>query len=231
MALLRTGFRAEEHGFRFVNYFDFALEFELPFVEAVDLGNIIFGLCGGMCYAALDYYHAGWPIPDLTTQPQRGTRLYAYLWSRQLHSLSIPVVPLRVLEWMLRDDDDAAYLAARREFPRIEGRIARGNPAVICLIRAGGVADPMQNHQVVVVGYDRDEATGALTLFLYDPNHPGQETQIRLNLPAPRRRHVAAQEIALTQSTGEKLRGFFVLNYRARQEGLPATLAEALAPA
>ena len=147
-----------------------------------------------------------------------------------MRSLAVPVVPLKVMEWMLRDDDDVAQQTARREFSRVQSRITRGNPAVICLIRAGGVSNPTRNHQVVVVGYDLDEVTGQLTLFLYDPNHPGQETQITMHRPEAGRRHVSATEVALSQSTGEPLRAFFVLDYRARKRGLPATLDEALAP-
>ncbi|MBM3187359.1 MAG: hypothetical protein FJZ90_01395 [Chloroflexi bacterium] len=228
MALVRTGFRAEDNGFRFVNYYDFAFEFDLPLIGPIDLGQVIYGLCGGMCYAALDYFHAGLPVLEVSSQPEIGTALYAYLWARQLRSLSLPVVPLKIMEWMLRGDDDVAHLTAKHEFSRVESRVARGNPAVICVIRAGGLTNPTLNHQVVVVGYDLKEATGDLTLYLYDPNYPGRETQIGMRLPS-RRGQLTAQEVGLYQSTGEPLRGFFVLDYRARSRGLPATPDQALA--
>ena len=54
MALERTDFEVQKQGFRFWNYFDFSLKFELPLAGAIDLGKIIYGLCGGMCFAALD---------------------------------------------------------------------------------------------------------------------------------------------------------------------------------
>ena len=173
----------------------------------------MYGLCGGMCFAALDYFHAGKPVPDQITVPAIGTDLYRYLWDRQLDTLSLPVI-LRVIEWMLRDDGDVARLTARREFPKLYRRLDKGNPAVLALIRGRGVEDPTQNHQVVAVGYDFDETTRQLTVYLYDPNHPydpnypGQEPRLTMNLARPSRGIEAAQ------STGEPLRGFFVIAYK-----------------
>ena len=222
MALQRTTFDPQQHGFRFANYFSFSLDFDLPLVPPIDLGEIIFGLCGGMSFAALDYFHAGIPIPTMDTQPEPGTPLHSYLLRRQIGSLTKPAVPLRILEWMLREDGDIARQTARREFPKVRRRIAKGNPAVLLLLRAGGVSDPTQNHQVVVTGYDLDEGTGQLTLFLYDPNHPepAEEVQISMTLPSRDRQAV------LAQSTGEHLRGFFVLAYGPRKRGLPAQSPE-----
>ena len=214
MALERTDFEVREHGFHFWNYFDFSLEFELPLVGAIDLGEIVYGLCGGMCFAALDYFHAK-VLPALDTVIDDGSALYDYLLLRQLRSLAAPVVPLKILEWMIRDDLDVARRTASREFPKIRRRIAKGNPAVLLLIRAGGFSDPTQNHQVVATGYDLDEATQDVKIFLYDPNHPDEEPTLDMNLADPK------HGIDLKQSTGEHLRGFFVLDYRPRKRGLP----------
>lgn len=215
MALWRTGFDPLVHGFRFVNYYDFSLEFDLPLVGSVDLGNIVYGLCGGMCYAAADYFHAEIPPPTLVDVPKPGSRLFGYLWERQLVSLSMPSVPMKIFEWMLRDNESVASLTAGRELNKVRSRIEAMRPAVLLLIRAGGFVDPTQNHQVLAVGYDLDEAAQQATLFLYDPNYPGEAPTLTLDLADP------SQGIGGQHSTGETSRGFFVLNYRPRKRGLP----------
>jgi hypothetical protein len=49
-----------------------------------------------------------------------------------------------------------------------------------------------------------------MTIYLYDPNHPGEEPSLSLNLANP------TAGVNLTQSTGEPLRGFFVNKYQAQ---------------
>ena len=207
MALVRTDFSAQHHGFGFVNHFKFSFEFKLPFAGSINLGHIVYGLCGGMCFAALDYFHAGKPLPTRTSVQEVQPDLRSYLWERQLDSLSLPVI-LKVIEWMLQDDGHVGRLTARREFPKLHRRLDKGNPAVLALIRGRGVQDPTQNHQVVAVGYDFDETTRHLTVYLYDPNHPGQEPTLSMNLTRPSR------GIAAAQSSAEALRGFFVIAYK-----------------
>jgi hypothetical protein len=206
MALVRTPFSAQNHGFRFANRFEFSFEFRLPFVGPIDLGNIVFGLCGGMCFAALDYFHTGRSVPPETSAELIEPELRSYLGQRQLDSLSLPVIP-KVIEWMMRDDVEVGRLTASREFPKLYRRLNRGNPAVLALIRACGVEDPTQNHQVVALGYDLDDVTRQLTVHLYDPNHPGIEPTLSMDLARPSR------GISVVQSTGEELRGFFVISY------------------
>ena len=63
MSHFTTPFTARKHGFRFLNRFDYSFKFELPLVGAVELGELVLGLCGGMCFVALDYYFADRPMP------------------------------------------------------------------------------------------------------------------------------------------------------------------------
>jgi hypothetical protein len=206
MALVRTGFSALDHGFRFANRFEFSFELKLPFAGSIDLGSIVYGLCGGMCFAVLDYFRTGRPIPSQTSVEDIEPGLRSYLRERQLDSLSLPVIP-KVIEWMMREDGDVGRLTASREFPKLYRRLNRGNPAVLALIRGRGVEDPTQNHQVVALGYDLDDTTRQLTVHLYDPNHPGHEPTLSMNLATPSR------GIEAVQSTGEELRAFFVIAY------------------
>jgi hypothetical protein len=208
---VRTGFDARRHGWCFGN------AFAMPSLAFIDWGARLLGLCGGMCYAALDYWHAGIPIPPQANAPLPGTLLYRYLLRRQLASMGRPWVLGRIAVWMLRADGKVAALSAGRELEKLRRRIDAGEPAVLLLLRAGGLADPTRNHQAVATDYTLDKERGQLTLWLYDPNHPEPSTEVQISLTLPTRERAGS----LAQSTGEPLRGFFVLNYRPRQRGLP----------
>ena len=61
-----------------------------------------YGLCGGMSYAALDFFRSGIGVPwDASTgeRPASGTRLRGYLWKRQLRSFFKDLD--RFLIWMV----------------------------------------------------------------------------------------------------------------------------------
>lgn len=205
-----TDFSVQEHGFKFLNSFTFSLEFEIPFVGTIDLDDLILGFCGGMCFGAIDYYHAGIDIPAQTTIPVEGSELFKYLRDRQLDSLSIPMGVLKVFEWMLLSDKDVWRRVAWREFPKLRRRIDPGKPAVLVLIRESGLIDPTKNHQVVARGYDFNEVTRDLEIPIYDPNHKMRDASLTMNLATP------SSGINIAQSTGEALRGFYVLNYKSQ---------------
>src|SRR5437879_1659393 len=65
--------------------FSFGNSFKNDFIPAVDWTTG--GLCGGMSYAALDYYFSGVPIPVQPFPPANGTTLYNYLYDRQVNSI------------------------------------------------------------------------------------------------------------------------------------------------
>jgi len=205
-----TDFSVQEHGFKFSNSFTFTLEFEIPLLGTIDLDDLILGFCGGMCFGALDYFHAGIDIPPQTTIPIESSELFKYLWDRQLDSLWIPMGVLKVFEWMLRGDQDVWRRVAWREFPKLRRRINAGKPAVLVLIRESGLIDPTKNHQVVARGYDFNEATRDLEIPIYDPNHKMRDASLTMNLATP------SSGINIAQSTGEELRGFYVLDYRVQ---------------
>jgi hypothetical protein len=204
-----TLFDPRIHGFHFVNRFEvpFSVMFPLPFVSPINLDQVVYGLCGGMCFGALDYFIARKTIPTVDQVDDLDTRFLLYLWDRQLDSLKLIVV-LRVMEWMLMEDSTISSRVAQREIPKVKRRIDKGTPAVLALIRTKGVTDPSRNHQVMVVGYNYDADTKDMLFKLYDPNHPGQQPTLTMNLDKP------SKGIQLSQSTGESLRGFFVLDYR-----------------
>lgn len=214
MALAMTGFDVQRHGFRFHNYFELSLDLELPLIGKVDLEDLVYGLCGGMCYGALDYFYAGLLTPQQRTIPQPDTPLHSYLWKRQLDSLR-PTVLVKIMEWMVRSDTDVAQLTAGREFLKLRRRLEKGQPVVLLLIRAGGLANPTLNHQVVARGYELDDLTQQALIHVYDPNYPGEAPHISLSLAN------SSQGIDIHESTGDPLRGFFVLEYSPRKRALP----------
>ncbi len=214
MALVTTGFSAQKYGYRFPNYFELSLEFDLPLIGKIDLEDLVYGLCGGMCYSALDYFYAGLTTPQQRTIPQPDSSLHNYLWKRQLDSLR-PTVLVKIMEWMVRGDADIAQLTAGREFLKLRRRLEKGQPAVLLLIRAGGLANPTRNHQVVAAGYELDDLTRRAAIHLYDPNYPGETPEITFSLANP------AQGIDIHESTNDPLRGFFVLEYSPLKRALP----------
>ncbi len=218
METVMTNFVPQVNGLKFINRFEFPnlSTINLPLIHSgpISLGEIIYGLCGGMCFTALDYFKAGLAIPDITNVNDINLGLFSYLWNRQLNSLSIGVVE-KIISWMLSDDQTLAQKVAQEEVPKLRASLDAGQPAVLCLIRVRGFSNPTQNHQVTAVGYDLDPDTNQMTIFLYDPNHPGDEPTLSLNLGG------SGQSIALAQSTGEALRGFFVIEYTPQTPPMP----------
>jgi hypothetical protein len=210
MMHVNTDFIPQEHGFRFVNRFEFSGEFKLPFGIRIDLGDIVYGLCGGMCFAALDYFNLGEPIPTIADVEDVGQEYKTYLWDRQLDSLWLPVVP-KVIEWMLRDDIDVGRSTARWEVPKMRRRIDKGTPVVLALIRVSLGESATKNHQVLATGYEFDDITKQLTIHVYDPNHPLEKPTLTMDLARP------SQGINAKQSTGEPLRGFFIIEYKSQK--------------
>jgi hypothetical protein len=210
MESVRTGFAAATHGFRFANSFSLtdtvvprSLRRKAPFLS---LQDIVIGLCGGMCFAALDYFYQPRPIPGAASVDQLSLELVDYLWRRQWDSLRGGALA-KVLTWTLRQDSSLARSIAGWEIPKLRTNLRDGAPCVLALIRVGGIAEVMGNHQVLATGYDFVPETQQMTLRLYDPNFPGEEPAVSMNLSQP------PEGIRLAESTGETLRGFFVIDY------------------
>src|SRR5512138_300122 len=209
MAKVDTLFSPATQGFLFPNRFEVHLPFHftLPLLGEIDLRNLVFGLCGGMCATALDYFHQGLPRPDIAQVERLDQKMLVYLCERQLDSLSIPVI-VKFIEWMMLEDQEVAQRTARSEVPKLLRALDSAKPSVLGLVRVQGAGNPTNNHQVLATAYDLDSATKDLTIHLYDPNHPGEAPSLRLNLAHPK------AGINLVQTSGEGLRGFFMVPYR-----------------
>jgi hypothetical protein len=203
-----TNFSPKTHGFRFANSFDFPYLFNisLPLLGSRGIGDVVYGLCGGMCSAALDYFNASKGVPTVTSVENINLRLFRHLWTRQLDTLGMQVLE-KLLTWAILDTRILARFVERDEIPKLRQRLDSGSPAILVLMRARGLLSLTQNHQVLAIGYTYDPATKDMTINLYDPNHPRKEPTLNLNLRSP------WSGLKLSQSTGEPLRAFFVIDY------------------
>lgn len=208
------GFRPSANGFAFANDFPKGPLFR---VLGIPVGNAANGICGGMAFAARDLFDARLrPPPDAAPPPPR-TRLFRYLVRRLFASFDLPVGPLRYLAWMWLPNGDrfglhgVAWRTIERQWPSVRRDLDAGVLVPLGLVRAKG--NPMElgrNHQVLAYGYALDEASSALTVSVYDPNHPGEDgVSLRLSLAAPSR----AAHIDYVDGE-EPVFGFFRTTYR-----------------
>jgi hypothetical protein len=171
-------FLPSKHGFAFVNAFRGSpLPPSLRGLKSV-LGSQVperFGLCGGMCMAAADFFHASVEIPSDAVPPVEGDPLYQYLYDRQLDSFGGIALPLRVLQLMAAPDagPDGLQALTAKELPRIREKVASGDLVPICIIlgKADGRSKPWDNHQILIYA-DATSDEAAPVLRVYDPNFP-----------------------------------------------------------
>jgi hypothetical protein len=204
-ASLVPGFLPSTSGFRFPNSFpNVPLRWiGIPGVLGLPIGDASNGLCGGMAFAARDYFERGEPLPPDTDAPGDGP-LFDYLVDRLFDSFDLPLGPTRYLELMnpLLGDDESfwsrlglaphgrVWRMTRAEWPLVRAEIDAGHPSPLGLVRVTST-DPLdlkENHQVLAYGYELD--ADRLTLRLYDPNRPGRDDvtlslDLRRNDPPP----------------------------------------------
>jgi hypothetical protein len=180
-----------------------------------------------MSLTARDLFEKGLSAPSNTEPPANGSPRFRALVRRQVQSLDWLRVPLRYFDLQAFRPDPPTRLATwlgrepprivaiDKEWPRIRAEIDAGHPCVVGLIRTSG-SSPWRltsNHQVLAFAYDATDA--AITVHVYDPNHPGRDDVELRAVIAPdtmdpsgvgRPRH---ERLSLTQTTGEPLLGFF----------------------
>ena len=174
-----------------------------------------YGLCGGMSFAALDYFRSAMPAPrgeHSSDHPGPENPLRSYIWRRQLESLASDLP--RFFAWLISLNyvpsfwpfgGGAERLLARteREWAKLKTSLDSGNPVPLGLVR--DTAYVFDNHQVLATGY---EASGSqATIYLYDPNYPDRESTISLEFDE-RLRSVVENRVA-----SPALRGFFCEAY------------------
>jgi hypothetical protein len=210
---LVPGFLPSRSGFHFANSFPPGPTVRFGPVDPrlIGLGDASAGLCGGMCYTVGDLFAAGLGVPPDRQPPDNGAPRFQFLVRRQVQSLDWLRVPVRF--WLRSAlgssfGGDRARATYEREWPRIRGEIDAGRLAMLGLIREGGV-NPFRltlNHQVIAYGYAEDGR--GVTLRLYDPNWPDNDT-----VTATIHLDPAFRPTGLEQSTGEPLLGLFLAPY------------------
>jgi hypothetical protein len=214
LVAVRTRFFPQKHGFHFPNRFDLISSVRLSTGAKFGLDTILIGLCGGMCFTALDYYLLEEPCPTCATTTELSPVFLKYIRRRQRDS--VPLQTLRkIWDWVWTGDDRLRELTALIEFPRLRQMLDLGNPVVLLLIRTSKMENLTRNHQVIATGYELDLEGHRAKIFLYDPNHPEQEPHLLLDL------RDTSGESWIKQSTGEPLRGFFLLRYKPKTPPLP----------
>ncbi len=174
-----------------------------------------FGLCGGMAFAALDYWRCGQPIPsDATLAQNVSPALRSYLVKRMVDSLC-PENLGRVLAWMvvlhLLPFGSGAQLlcgASHAEWDKLKGLLSDIGPWPIALI--GDTWNPCENHQVLAFAASSGEED---TIYVYDMNHPGAGRKITVDFHGPA---LVATEEFPDEKRGP-LRGFFCEDYTQAQ--------------
>ena len=159
-----------------------AVTVQTPF-GPIGIGNAANGLCGGMVFAALDYWHAGHKPPQ--ARPAPGSPLYKFIVSRLIASWHLPAGVAQYYHWMNLPDGDStvqvlgrtvtaqhglSYLTIEQQWPQVKASIDTGVPAALGVVTVAS-ANPAQlgeNHQVLAWGY---EVAGThVTVRVYDPN-------------------------------------------------------------
>ncbi len=189
-AAVMTRFQPAIHGFRFDN------SFKNIVISAIDWTTS--GLCGGMSYAALDYFTAGRPIPTQDYKPAEGTPLQSYIYGRQTTSITA-----NLDKWgeygfnpggsRNREFFNWGLQAGSGRLGELRARIDRGQPVPLGLQSCGDACGCPHgcsgSHQVLAIGYEMGRYVGDLgehiedfTIFVYDPNYPGETKTLKPNV-------------------------------------------------
>ena len=209
----KTNFTPLKHGFHFGNNF-------INKIISTSFGKMeTKGRCGGMAFAALDYYSSGISIPAHESKdfpngkfPPDGSLLADYIYERTINSL-FTLHSFKFFDWTLQKYNpnsirkSVSYKTKIEEFPKLKNSIDEGEPVVIGLIGARKASEITHNHQVVVYGYDFDDKTNYMTLYIYDSNHPDIEVIIESG----------CTDCNFRSSTGQEWRGFFIQDYHPKK--------------
>lgn len=219
-----SAFLPSQHAFRFGNSWPSqpAVTVDTPFGD-VDIGNAKGGLCGGMVFASVDYWHAG--AEPATDRPAAGQPLYKFLVRRLIDSWHIPAGIAQYYQWMNLPDGDAtfrvlgrkviverglAWRTIRLQWPQIRADLDKGVPAALGIVTVDS-ANPKDlafNHQVLAWGYQVEGRD--VTVRVYDPNRgPRDDIAIRFSTGDATRPVVFDHDLGLSRP----VRGFFRTAY------------------
>jgi hypothetical protein len=205
------GFLPSRFGFQFANRWPSgpARVFDLG-VAKLPIGDVGRGLCGGMAFAARDRFDRGQEAPPDAVPPRFDEPLFKEIVDRQFDSFGILFsVPVRFWLSAVASQGARDRNTVREAWPAIRAGIDAGRPPMIGLVRLAGwnPLAPDFGHQVVAYRYD-EKATG-ISIWIYDPNYPGND-DVRLTIA---RRSDGTY--AMAQSTSEPLLAILALPFSA----------------
>ena len=217
-------FLPSQDGFAFTNAWpsEPAVVLPTPFGK-ISIGNAAAGLCGGMVFAALDYWRAGRLPP--AARPAPGQPLYRYIVRRLVDSWHLPAGVAQYYLWMNQPDGDTgfdafgqrvvidrglAWRTIETQWPQIAADLDQGTPAALGLVTVASAspADLGLNHQVLAYGYDA--SASQVTVRVYDPNS-GQDDGIGIRFDP--RTPANPTTFAHNLHIGRPVRGFFRTSY------------------
>jgi hypothetical protein len=198
-------FVPSDHAFAFANDWPAGPAVTLPLlIGSIGIGNAARGLCGGMVFAALDYWHAG-AVPP-ADRPDPGTPLFRFVVRRLVTSWRVPFGVARYYRWMRRSDADLARRTIIRQWPAVKASLDAGVPAALGVVTVAS-ANPLllgANHQVLAYGYS--VAGTEITLRVYDPNR-GPDDGVWIGFRAD------GQALSHNLGLERPVRGFFLTRY------------------
>jgi hypothetical protein len=184
----RTSFEPQIHSFKFPNSF----KIKGPFFGQK---TWTMGLCGGMCFGALDRVRNGRSLPPNTEPPKedcpelelfwelikrQAVTLFPTAWARVLLFQAMPdEAPFDILD-AHRIEPGLGPQTRKNEWPNLKQSLDNNHSRIVCLIQAAGFDDPTQNHQVVAMGYEWFYPDD-LRILIYDPNAPLEVSIIKFD--------------------------------------------------
>jgi hypothetical protein len=234
-------FLPSRDGFAFTNSWPAAPAVSVPTpFGSVGIGNAALGLCGGMVFAALDYWHAraAPPVP----QPAPGTPLFRFIVKRLVDSWHVPAGVAEYYQWMNLPDADTSFsvlgrkLVSQRglpwrtieqQWPQVKASIDTGQPAALGLVTVASANPGMLGHNHQVLAYAYQLAGPAVTLRVYDPNTgPADAVHILFDASAP----ATATTFRHNINIGWPVRGFFLTAYAPALPPGPVTPLRTVRP-
>ena len=225
---LSDDFRPSRDGFNFANHFP-GLPVPLPLPGPPAPDTLFYGLCGGMCFAVVDFLAAGRNLPAMQEVPERRNPLYHYIFQRQLDSFGRwgRYIAKFVL-WMILPDTTLRGIQRRTlaEIDIVRKQLDAGQKVMLGLmynsIRQSLVV--WQNHQVLAYAY-HDLSPDLTAYLIYDPNRPGDDTGMILTQRVTVGQHASGEPViglrCVQRSNhydDKPVRGFFpMLSYQPKQ--------------
>jgi hypothetical protein len=205
-----SGFLPSLYGFRFANGWPSnpARILRLGPI-AIPIGNTGRGLCGGMVFAARARFERNELAPPDDRPPDPGAPLFIEIVDRQFDSFGrLFHVPLRFWLAAIASQSARDRGTVRDAWPAVKADIDGDTPSMVGIVRQAGWY-PLAvglGHQVVAYRYD--ESATAITIGIYDPNHPGSDD---VTLTVER---LPDGSYAMRQSSGEPVIGLLALPFK-----------------